>query len=247
MPHILLFAQETGGVGKSTLTRGAAEAVPDAPIIELESTPRILEYDHGKTKGPKRVSHFPVRADRASIDRSGGQAARAEFDGPINAMIGAELPTIIDVGANTASSLLASFDDEFIAGIADAGIEMALAVVVTADAAALTDGAKLLASSKRWAKARFVVENKLRGDVDPAMLKRVADGAQATVLPKFGFEPRTLGFLQAMGLYAIPQLKASDFQKEYGFNEARRMVSDLKAFRLAVMEAVRPAATWLAS
>ena len=245
MPRLLLVAQETGGVGKSTLTRGVAEAVPDAPIIELESTPRMLEYDHGKTKGPKRVSHFPVRADRASIDRTGGQAARAEFDGPIDAMVGAELPTIIDVGANTASSLLASFDDEFVAGIADTGIEMA--VVVPADAAALTDGAKLLASSKRWAKARFVVENKLRGDVDPAMLKRIADGAHVTVLPKFEFEPRTLGFLQATGLCAIPQLKASDFQKEYGFNEARRMVGDLKSFRLAVMEAVRPAATWLAS
>lgn len=247
MPRLLLVAQETGGVGKSTLTRGVAEAVPDAPIIELESTPRILEYDHGKAKGPKRVSHFPVRADRASIDRTGGQAARAEFDGPINAMVGTELPTILDVGANTASSLLASFDDEFVAGIADTQIEMALVVVVTADAAALTDGAKLLASSKRWAKARFVVENKLRGDVEPAMLKRVADGAQVTVLPKFEFEPRTIGFLQATGLYAIPQLKTPDFQKEYGFNEARRMVGDLKSFRLAVMEAVRPAATWLAS
>jgi hypothetical protein len=55
MPRILLVAQETGDVGKSTLTRGVAEAVPDAPIIELESTQRILEYDHGKTKGPKRV------------------------------------------------------------------------------------------------------------------------------------------------------------------------------------------------
>jgi len=153
MPRLLLVAQETGGVGKSPLTRGVAEAVPAALIIELESTPRILEYDHGKTNGPKRVSHFPVRADRASIERTGGQAARAEFDGPINAMVGAELPTIIDVGANTASSLLASFDDEFVAGIAATEIEIALVVVVTADAAALTDGAKLLASSKRWAKA----------------------------------------------------------------------------------------------
>lgn len=247
MPRILLVGQETGGVGKSTATRGIAEAVPDAPIIEIESTQRILEYDHGKPKGPKRVSHFPVRADRVSIDRTGGQAARAEFDGPINAMIGAELPTIIDVGANTAISLLASFDDEFIAGLAETEIEMAFVVVITADAAALTDGAKLLASSKRWAKARFVIENKLRGDIDPSMLKRVADGAQITVLPKFEFEPRTLGFLQATGLYAIPQLKTSDFQKEHGFNEARRMVSDLKSFRYAVMEAVRPAAIWLAS
>jgi hypothetical protein len=247
MPRILVVGQETGGVGKSTATRGIAEAVPDAPIIELESTQRILEYDHGKTKGPKRVSHYPVRADRLAIDRTGGQAARAEFDAPINAIVSAELPTIVDIGANTAISLLASFDDEFVASLAGTGIELALLVVLTADAAALTDGAKLLASAKKWAKARFVVENKLRGDIDPAMLKRVAGGEQVTVVPKFEFEPPTLGFLQATGLYAIPQLKTSDFQKDHGFNQARRMVTDLKGFRSAVMEAVRPAATWLAS
>jgi len=247
MPRILLVAQETGGVGKSTLARGIAEAVPDAPIIEIESTQRILEYDHDKAKGPKRVSHFPVRADRASIDRTGGQAARAEFDGVINAMIGVTLPTIVDVGANTAASLLGSFDDEFVAGLGDTEIELGLLVVVTSDAGALTDGAKLLARSKNWAKARFVVENELRGNIDPAMLKRVADGAQVTTLAKWEFEPRSLSILQATGLYAIPNIKTADFQKEHGFNEARRMVSDLKGFRLAVMEAVRPAATWLAS
>jgi predicted kinase len=32
--RILLVAQETGGVGKSMLARGIAEAIPDAPIIE---------------------------------------------------------------------------------------------------------------------------------------------------------------------------------------------------------------------
>ena len=120
-------------------------------------------------------------------------------------------------------------------------------MVVTSDAGALTDGAKLLAQSKRWTSARFVVENKLRGDIDPATLKKVAGDAEVTTLAKWEFEPRTVGFLQATGLYAIPGLKTSDFQKEYGFSEARRMVSDLKGFRLAVMEAVRPAAVWLAS
>lgn len=247
MPRILLVAQETGGVGKSTLARGVAEAIPDAPIIEIESTQRILEYDHGKTKGSKRVAHFPVRADRASIDRTGGQAARAEFDAVINAMVSVTLPSIVDIGANTASSLLGSFDGEFVAGLADVGIEIAILVVVTSDASALTDGAKLLAQSKRWTGARFVVENKLRGDVDPAMLKKVAGDTEITALAKWEFEPRTISFLQATGLYAIPGLKTSDFQKEYGFSEARRMVSDLKGFRLAVMEAVRPAAVWLAS
>jgi hypothetical protein len=247
MTRILLVAQETGGVGKSMLARGVAEAIPDAPIIEIESTQRILEYDHGKTKGSKRVAHFPVRADRASIDRTGGQAARAEFDAVINAMVSVTMPSIVDIGANTAGSLLGSFDDEFVAGLAEAGIEIGLLVVVTSDASALTDGAKLLAQSKRWTHARFVVENKLRGNVDTAMLKKVADDAEITALAKWEFEPRTVGFLQATGLYAIPGLKTSDFQKECGFSEARRMVSDLKGFRLAVMEAVRPAAVWLAS
>jgi hypothetical protein len=49
--RILLVAQETGGVGKSMPARGIAEAIPDAPIIE--STQRVREYDHGKTKGSK--------------------------------------------------------------------------------------------------------------------------------------------------------------------------------------------------
>ena len=222
MPRILLVVQETGGVGKTTLTRGVAEAVPDAPIIEVESTQRILEYDYNRTKGPKRVSHFPVRADRASIERTGGQSARAEFDGVINKMIGVTLPTIVDLGANTAASLLGSFDDEFVDALAETQIELGLVVVVTTDASALTDGAKLLSGSKRWAKARFVVENKLRGNVDPAMLTRVADGAQVTTLAKWEFEPRSLGFLQATGLYAIPNLKTSDFQKAHGWSRTSR-------------------------
>lgn len=247
MTRILLVAQETGGVGKSMLARGVAEAIPDAPILEIESTQRILEYDHGNTKGSKRVAHFQVRADRASIDRTGGQAARAEFDAVINAMVAVTVPSIVDIGANTAGSLLASFDDEFVGGLAEMGIEIGVLVVVTSDASALTEGAKLLAQSRRWTTARFAVENRLRGNVDPAMLKKVAGDADITTLAKWEFEPRTVGFLQATGLYAIPGLKTSDFQKEYGFSEARRMVSDLKGFRLAVMEAVHPAAVWLVS
>jgi hypothetical protein len=35
MPRIMIVAQETGGVGKTTVVRGVAEAVPDAPIIEI--------------------------------------------------------------------------------------------------------------------------------------------------------------------------------------------------------------------
>ncbi|MDB6148300.1 MAG: hypothetical protein JWO45_1964, partial [Spartobacteria bacterium] len=132
-------------------------------------------------------------------------------------------------------------------GLADSGVELGLLVVVTADASALTEGAKLLAAAEKWATARFVVENRLRGEPDPALLKRVAGSAIITTLAKREFEPRTIRFVQAMGLAAIPQLKTSDLQREHGFAQARRMVADLKAFRLAVMEAARPAATWLAS
>ncbi len=247
MARILIVGQETGGVGKSTLARGIAEAVPDAPIFEVESTQRILEYDHGRSKGPRRVSHFPVRAERASIEATGGQAARAEFDPVINAIIGATMPTIVDVGANAAKSLTGLFDGEFLAGAEELGIELGVLVVVTADASALTEGAKLLSSAKVWAKGRFLVENRLRGEPDHGFLKRVSDGAVLTTLAKWEFEPRTVRFLQAMGLAAIPQLKTADLQREHGFAQARRMVADLKGFRLAVMEAIKPAATWLVS
>lgn len=246
MPRILIIVQEVGGVGKTTLARGVAEAVPDAPIIEIESTQRILEYDHGRSKRPPRVTHFAVRADRTAIEASGGQAARAEFDSVINAIVGASLPTIVDVGANAALSLLGTFDVEFTRGLSDTGIELGLLVVVTADPSALSQGAKLLAMGK-WAKARFVVENRLRGEPDPALLKRVCLDAVVTTLAKRDFEPRTMRFIQAMGLSAVPSLKTADLQREHGFAQAHRMVADLKAFRLAVMESVRPAATWLAS
>jgi hypothetical protein len=247
MPRILIVAQETGGVGKTTVVRGVAEAVPDAPIIEIESSQRIIEYDHGRSKGPRRVAHFPVRADRSLIESTGGQAARAEFDPVINAMIGASLPTVVDIGANAASSLMGAFDEEFVEALAGGTIELGLLVVVTADASSLSEGAKLLAGAKPWARARFVVDNRLRGNLDPAVVKRLAGDATITTLAKREFEPRTQRFLQAMGLVAIPALKAADLQAEHGFAEARRMVADLKAFRLAVMEAVRPAATWLVS
>ncbi|MBR1030323.1 chromosome partitioning protein [Bradyrhizobium liaoningense] len=245
MPRITIIGSETGGVGKSTVARGIAEAVPDAPIIEVESSPRIIEYDHGRAKGPKRVAHFPVRADRALVERSGGQAARAEFDVVINAVMDSKLPTIIDIGANAALSFLDTFDEEMISAFAENNVELALVVVVTADASSLSAAAKLVAAAKAWAAATFVIDNRVRGNIDQAIVKRLADGATVTTLTKAEFEPHTMRFLQAMGLAAIPSLKASDLQAEYGFAQARRMVADLKAFRLAVMEAVRPAATWL--
>ena len=99
MPRILLVVQDKGGVGKSLATRALAEAVFEAPVIEVDASRRLLELE-------KRVTFFPMRADRAAIDLSGGKAARAEFDGVITAMQKATMPTIVDVGANTSTSLL---------------------------------------------------------------------------------------------------------------------------------------------
>lgn len=247
MPRILIVAQETGGIGKTTVTRGLAEAVPDAPIFEIESNKRILEYDHGAAKGTHRVTHFPVRAERLDVERTGGQAARAEFDGVINAMIDIKLPTIVDVGANAALSLLTLFDNELTSAFSERDIELALLVVTAADASAMASAANLMGAAKGWAAARFIVDNRLRGDPDAALMKRVADGAVVSKLAKRDFEPRTVRFVQAMGLVAVPGLKTSDMLNEMPFAEARRMVGDLKAFRLEVMEAGRAGATWLAS
>lgn len=239
--RILMIGQDVGGVGKTTELRALAEALVDAPIIEVESTPRIREYDHG------RVTYFPVRADRAAIESTGGQAARAEFDGLINYLISARSPQIVDIGANTAGSLFESFDEELAHAFCSAGIELAVLIVLTADPAALAVGSKLLATSRRWAAMQFIVENRMRGNIDPELLKRVVDGQSVTTLAKWSLEPQTISFLQATGLRAIPSLTAADFAAEHGFNQSRRMVADLKAFRLAAMESVLPAARWLAS
>ncbi|WP_246687975.1 MULTISPECIES: hypothetical protein [unclassified Methylobacterium] len=87
MPRILLVAQETAGVGKSTVTCGLAEAVPDATILEIDSTHRLTEFPSlvaeagaaGKGRFAKGqsgdaqtggVRHLPMRATReAGPDR----------------------------------------------------------------------------------------------------------------------------------------------------------------------------------
>lgn len=241
----LFVVQDVGGVGKTTLVRGIAEAVPDIPIIEVESVQRIREYDRDDNE--RRVTHFAVRADRAAIEATGGLAARQEFDSLTNNLIAARTPHLVDIGANTSSSFLGTFDQELANAFSSAEIELGILVVLTADPAALAEGAKLLALSKAWVSSRFIVENQIRGHVAPEMIRRVAGDASITTLAKHELEPKTTAFLQATGLHAIPRLTAADFAEEVGFNQARRMVNDLKRFRLAVMEAVRPAAEWLAS
>ena len=245
MPRVLLVAQETGGIGKSTITRGLAEAVPDAAILEIESVPRLTEFKTVKAGNePGCVRHFPMRADRAAIEASGGKAARSEFDDVLNALFEVQGPTLVDIGANTSASLLGILTDEAQA-LKDAGIEMALVVVIAAEAGALADAGKLLHTAKDWAGARFVVANALRGAIDPLLLKRVAGDAVLTQLRGFDFEDKTREILAAGQLRNIAKLDRAKLAKETSQAEAGRILRDLTAFRLAVMEAVKPAALWL--
>jgi hypothetical protein len=245
MPRILLVAQETGGIGKSTITRGLAEAVEDLPILEIESVHRLIEFRTAKAANePGTVRHFPMRADRAAIEATGGQAARAELDPVINALHAVTGPTVVDIGANTSASLLGILADEAPV-LREAGIEVGLVVVIAAEPGALADAGKLLHAARDWAPARFVVANAVRGVIDPALLKRVTGEATLTHLRAFVLEPEARSVLDAGQLRGIPKLDRASLSKETSPAQAGRILRDLTAFRLAVMEAVKPAALWL--
>ena len=244
MPRVLLVAQETGGIGKSTVTRGLAEAVPDAPILEIESVPRLTEFKAGKADEPGGVRHFPMRATREAIEASGGKAARAELDDVINALHEVAAPTLVDIGANTSASLLGVLKDEALA-LREAGIALGLVVVVAAEAGSLADAGKLLQAARDWSGARFVVANGVRGAIDPAILERVAGGATVTHLRAFELEDETRAVLAAGQLRGVGRLDRASLVKQTSPAQAGRILRDLTAFRLAVMEAVKPAALWL--
>lgn len=235
--RILLVAQDKGGVGKSLLTRALAEAVPAAPIIEIDASRRLIELED-------RVSFFPMRAAREEIERTGGRAARAEFDPVVNAMIETDSPTVVDVGANTSASLLALLND-LAEDVKDAGVELGVLVVITSEPGALAEAPRLMRLAKPIADARFLVENRVRGPVDQKHLVRLADGASVSHLAEHVLEERAVELLQAGGLASVSQLDAAKLSKLHGVALGARVRRDLARFRLEAMEAVRPAAEWL--
>jgi MinD-like ATPase involved in chromosome partitioning or flagellar assembly len=237
MTRVLGIVQDKGGVGKSVICRGLAEVVPGAPVIEIDSSPRLLELG-------KRVTFFRTRADREAIELSGGAAARAEFDQVIDAIASATLPTVIDVGANTGVSLLtviAGLREDFAA----AGIEFGVLVVTTAEPGALAEVPKLLSVAAPWAAARFVIENRVQGEVDPKLLLKIATGATVTCLLNQVMDKEAASILQAGGLASIAKLDAKALQAKFGVAQGSRIRRDLTRVRLEVMHAVRPAAEWL--
>lgn len=239
MPRILLVAQDKGGSGKTVLVRALAECLPSAHLIEIEANRRLVELE-------ERVSFFPVRAERGEINRTGGAAARAEFDGPLNAIAAAQGPVIVDVGANTAGSLLPLIG-EAQARYARRGVEFGLLVVLTSEPGALANAPVLLDLAKLFTAARFAVENQIEGPVDPKALKTFKD-VTLTRLEKLSLDERANDLLQKGGLRFIGEdLTAAEdsLTDRFGFAEAGRIVEDLTRFRAKAMQAAGPAARWL--
>lgn len=237
MPRILLVAQDKGGVGKTVVARALAEAVPDAPIIEIDASRRLLELGD-------RVRFFPMRADRAEIERTGGRAARAEFDPIISAMEKAELPMIVDIGANTSGSLLAVLAD-LAPDLMAVGIEIGVLVVVTAEPGALAEAPKLMALAKSFAASRFLVANQFQGELGEEQLGRLAEGAKVKSLAEQAMEKDAVELLQAGGLASISRLDPAKLNERHGIAKSARIRRDLTRFRAEAMEAVSPAAEWL--
>jgi hypothetical protein len=217
--------------------RALAEAVVGAPVIEIDASQRMLELGD-------RVQFFRMRADREAIERTGGRAARAEFDPVLEALAAAKAPTIVDIGANSSLSLFKVLSGA--AGdLAESGVECGVCIVVTCEPGALAEAPNLLASAKAWAKARFIIENRLHGPVDTGWLKKAADGAKVSSFAEQALENGTEEYLQGGGLAVIAKLDPVKLRSKHGIGPAARIRKDLERFRLEAMQAVRPAAEWL--
>lgn len=237
MSRILLVAQEKGGVGKTLFCRALAEAVLGAPLFEIDASQRMLELT-------SRVRFFKMRADREAIERTGGKAARAEFDPVLEALSAAKEPTIVDVGANTSVSFFKVLSDA--AGdLAELGVEFGVCIVVTNEAGALAEAPNLFGLAKPWAKARFLIENRFHGPVDPTWLKKTADGATISAFAHQSLEDGAEEYLQAGGLAVIAKLDPVKLRDKHSIGPAARIRKDLERLRLEAMQAVLSPAEWL--
>ncbi|MBL7309193.1 hypothetical protein INQ13_22565, partial [Escherichia coli] len=168
------------------------------------------------------------------------------FDGPLNAIAAAQGPVIVDVGANTAGSLLPLIG-EAQARYARRGVEFGLLVVLTSEPGALANAPVLLDLAKPFTAARFAVENQIEGPVDAKALKAFKD-VTVTRLEKLSLDERANDLLQKGGLRFIGEdLTAAEdsLTDRFGFAEAGRIVEDLTRFRAKAMQAAGPAARWL--
>jgi hypothetical protein len=237
MSRILLIAQEKGGVGKTVFARALAEAVDGAPVIEIDSSHRMRELGD-------RVKFFKMRADREAIEKTGGKASRAEFDDVLNAIAKTTTSTIVDVGANTSVTFLKVLS-EVAPLLASEGVEFGVCVVVTNEPGALAEAPNLLALAKPWAKALFLIENRLHGAVPLSSLKKMTEGVTVSSFEQQSLEEGADEYLQAGGLSTIAKLDLAKLREKHGIGPALRIHRDLEKFRLEAMLAVKPVAEWL--
>lgn len=237
MSRILLIAQEKGGVGKTVFARALAEAVEGAPVIEIDASHRMRELGD-------RVQFFKMRADREAIEKTGGKASRAEFDAVLSAIEKTSMATIVDVGANTSVTFLKVLSD-VAPLLAGEGVEFGVCVVVTNEPGALAEAPNLLALAKPWAKARFLIENRLHGAVLRSSLKKMAENVTVSSFEQQSLEEGADEYLQAGGLATIAKLDAAKLREKHGIGSSLRITKDLERFRLEAMQAVQPAAQWL--
>ena len=116
-------------------------------------------------------------------------------------------------------------------------------VVTTAEPGSLAEVPKLFSAAAPWAAARFVIENRVRGEVDPKLLQKVASGATVTCLLNQVMDKEAASILQAGGLASIAKLDAKALQAKFGVAQGSRIRRDLTRVRLEVMHAVHPAAS----
>lgn len=244
MSRILFVTQEAGGVGKSTAARALAEAVPDAPVYEVESTKRLIEIGD-------RVEHFPIRAARADVVASGGEAALSEYDEVINGLIAETRPAIVDIGANGAEAVLASIG-RMAATFGRRKRDLGVLVVVASDESAYASADKLLTLSKSWATKQFVLANDVRGVVDQRRVAALAEGATITTLPLFNIPRQVRPMVEPLGFALVPQVDEEELAKQFADRKgnpnwtlAASVTDILRTFRLEAMRAVRPAAEWV--
>lgn len=234
--RLVLFIQEKGGVGKSILARGVIECIPDSRILEIDSSHRLLEYGD-------RVLYFPMRTSRREIERTGGRAARAEFDAVIDAIGSLTGSAVADVGANTGAAILTALAD-VAPMFSDLGIEIAVVVVTTAEPGALAEVPTLLSLAQPWAAKTWVVENRMRGAVEPKVLEKVAGRTPILSLDELALDDEAASILQGGGLASVPKLDIEKLKERYGVARAVRIRRDLTHFRLTAMKAVEPIAQW---
>jgi hypothetical protein len=239
MTKVLLIVQEKGGVGKTLIARGLAEVVPGAPVIEVDASHRMIELG-------KRVKYFKTRADREDIERTGGAAARSEFDQVVDAIASSTLPTIVDIGANTGVALLTVIAD-LIEDLAAGNIEFGILVVTTAEPGALAEVPRLLAIAAPFTTKQFVIDNRSDDDTDVTKLASLAAGATVTRLLEQHMDKNAGPILDAGGLASILKLDPDALRKKFGTSTGGRIRRDLKRARLEVMKAVRLPAEWLIS